>query len=226
MEIVKHYARLIGFNDFGTPCEFTAPMGLRLLRIIEYHARLSHRSEDKMTDDSWERFLRFVVQTKGDWSVVEHASASVDVLFDRGVQQEWTRHRLSSYTIQSTRFVNHAKKMPPTFVYPDANMKDPNDAWGRAMKACEDSYQELIAYGNAPQIARSVFPLALASRGGITANLRTWRHELIMRTTKEAHPQIKELMIGLLEEFQQKIPILYDDIIPGQAQAEAIKKAR
>jgi thymidylate synthase (FAD) len=239
MNIVQPYAVLQHFDDAGHPCEFTPAAGVRLLRIIEHHARISHRSEDKQTDESWERFLQFVVQTKGDWSVVEHASAHVKVFFDRGIQQEWTRHRLSSYTIESTRFVNYEKKMPASFIMPDGLSDDceraPNgeqttlsqqQLWRHAISTSEKTYRDLVRSGVAPQLARSVLPLALGSLGGITANLRVWRHELIMRTTKEAHPQIKQLMVPLLAEFQQKIPILFDDIVPDQFQAEAIKKAR
>lgn len=49
---------------------------------------------------------------------------------------------------------------------------------------------------------------------------------LIMRTSKETHPQFKQVSIPLLKEFQAKIPMLYDDIVPEQKQSEAMKKAR
>lgn len=84
----------------------------------------------------------------------------------------------------------------------------------------------MIQSGAAPQIARSVFPNALASRIIITGNLRNWRHFFIMRVTKEAHPQMRQVTIPLLKEFQEKIPILYEDIVPLEKQTISMSKMR
>jgi thymidylate synthase (FAD) len=91
----------------------------------------------------------------------------------------------------------------------------------------ESGIEDLMwSHGVAPQIARSVFPNALASRIIITGNLRNWRHFLIMRTTKEAHPQMREVTIPLLAQFQERIPILFEDIQPMSKQSEAIRSGR
>ena len=76
------------------------------------------------------------------------------------------------------------------------------------------------------QIARSVFPTGLASKIIVTFNLRTWRHFFIMRTSKEAHPQMKQVTLPLLRDFQERIPILFEDIIPEQRQAEMMRLLR
>ena len=94
------------------------------------------------------------------------------------------------------------------------------------MNTAESCYKSLIRNGVAPQLARSVFPNALASRIIVTYNLRNWRHFFIMRTTKEAHPQMRQVTIPLLREFQEKIPILFEDIIPEQRQAIAMATVR
>lgn len=59
----------------------------------------------------------------------------------------------------------------------------------------------------------------------LQGNLRNWRHFLLMRTTKEAHPQMREVTIPLLVEFQEKIPILFEDIQPGARQVDNLKLA-
>jgi thymidylate synthase (FAD) len=212
--------------------------GFALLRKIEWCARISHRSEEAQTEDSWSRFIRTVVLEHGDWSVVEHASATVDMLVDRGVTHEIVRHRLFSFTQESTRFVNYEKKMPPSFIMPDlSNVAEraPNgervelsamEWWRHGINTAESVYKGLLKCGYPPQIARSVFPNALASRIIITGNLRNWRHFFIMRTTKEAHPQMRQVTIPLLAEFKGKIPILYDDITPMERQVDAMKRAR
>lgn len=231
MQIVKPYARLLMINGM-MPSRST---GMEALRHIEWCGRISHRSEEAQTIDSWERFIRSVVLGHGDWSIVEHASATVDMLVDRGITHEVVRHRLFSFTQESTRFVNYEKKMPPSFImptFPEFNGQ-PGwegervlDAWQCAITQAEDSYKVMLACGCTPQIARSVFPNALASRIIITGNLRNWRHFFIMRVTKEAHPQMREVTIPLLAEFQEKIPILFEDIEAGGKQSEAMKKMR
>src|ERR1700720_154867 len=123
MTIVKPYAKmipLIGSNHpESTVREFTKGDGLACLRRIEWAARFSHATEDAQTPDSWERFIDAVVIKHGDWSVVEHATVSVDFLVDRGVTHELVRHRLFSFTQSSTRFISYVKKMPPSFIEPD-----------------------------------------------------------------------------------------------------------
>lgn len=220
MNIVKPYARLIDIPD--------REAGVAALRKIEWCARVSHRSEDAQTEDSWQRVIKAVVLEHGDWSVVEHVSASVDMMVDRGITHEIVRHRLFSFTQESTRFVNYEKKMPPSFIVPPGMdlHSDSYSAWEASIIESENSYRNIIASGMAPQIARSVFPNALASRIIITGNLRNWRHFFIMRTTREAHPQMREVTIPLLLEFQNRIPMLFDDIEPMAKQSEQMKKAR
>ena len=100
------------------------------------------------------------------------------------------------------------------------------DVWLEAINESEYVYIRLIELGCAPQIARSVFPNALASRILVTGNLRNFRHLFLMRTTKESHPQMREVMIPLLAEFQAKIPILYEDIEPNARQIDNMRKPR
>lgn len=236
MEIIKPYARLMPLagSDFIT--SFHVIDGIRLLQHIEWCARISHRSEEAATQDSYDRFLRSVVLQHGDWSVVEHASVSVDCYVDRGITHEIVRHRLFAFTQESTRFVNYEKKMPPVFVDPFSVYTEDERQykigtgvlyeWQTAMEASEAAYKCMTSRGVPPQIARSVFPNALASRIIITGNLRNWRHFLLMRTTKEAHPQMRQVTIPLLAEFKEKIPIFYEDIEPEAKQADNMRKGR
>ena len=43
-------------------------------------------------------------------------------------------------------------------------------------------------------------------------NLREWRHFFQLRTSKKAHPQMREVACALLKEFQEKIPVIFDNI--------------
>lgn len=254
MKIIRPYAKLMPLPGFPGCESFDTQMGLALLRHIEWSARISHRSEDAQLDFTHERVLKSIVIDHGDWSVVEHAVVSVDAVMDRGITHEWVRHRLFGFTQESTRFVNYEKKMPPSFIYPIPEVECPHclaeekhersgrdDLWlhGQQATKCfyhwawldgiyeaERHYVSLLAHKWRPQEARSVFPNALASRIVTTGNLRNWRHFLIMRTCSEAHPQMRQITIPLLKEFQSKIPMLFDDIIPNEKQSLAMKKAR
>lgn len=227
MNIIEPYARMLDVVGLSE--------GIVLLKKIEWAGRISHRSEEAQTADSWERFIRAVVLGHGDWSIVEHASVSVDMMVDRGITHEIVRHRLFSFTQESTRFVNYEKKMPPSFIVPfdeeTGKMECHQDGstvrgcWEMVIKDVEWAYKSLLEK-IPPQIARSVFPNSLASRIIITGNLRNWRHFLLMRTTKEAHPQMRQVTIPLLAEFQAKIPILFEDIEPNGRQVTNIAKGR
>src|SRR3990167_7062849 len=222
MNIISPYAKivnpLLGVYTSDISCDkhdfpFTKSDGLMLLKLCEYAARISHRTEDKITNLSYDKFLRFIVLEHGDFSVIEHASVSVEAVVDRGITHEWVRHRLGAYTQESTRFVNYKNKMPPSFVEPNLQGEE-YQCWQDCIAHCEQSYKALVSYGVAPQLARSVFPNALASKILVTYNLRQWRLFFLMRTCAEAHPQMREVTIPLLTEFQATIPIIYEDIEP------------
>jgi thymidylate synthase (FAD) len=99
-------------------------------------------------------------------------------------------------------------------------------AWLCAIQSCEDEYRNLLDLKWRPQEARSVFPNALSSKIIVTYNLRVWRHFFLMRTSKEAHPQMRQVVIPLLAEFQRLVPVLYEDIVPESRQIENITRGQ
>ncbi len=267
MKIVRPYMRMISNGGVVRVSSATpVPWWDEPLQFVNWCGRISHRSEDAEKQDV-ERFLRSVVIDHGDWSITEHTSVSVDAVVDRGITHEIVRHRLAAYTQESTRFVNYAKKMPPSFIYPVVGIECDycltngcdemsyhrtdkegwiyehaiaggtehggtqfrclyNGNWMQSIFEAENAYKRLIQVGWRPQEARSVFPNALASRIVITMNLRMWRHFFLMRTSAEAHPQMRQVTIPLLVQFQKSIPVLYEDIEPNGKQSENLKKGR
>jgi thymidylate synthase (FAD) len=101
-----------------------------------------------------------------------------------------------------------------------------DEDWLQCVAVVEETYKKLIAKGWKPQEARSILPNALASKIVMTCNLRNWRHFLNLRTTRETHPQCREVTIPLLKIFQDRIPIFYEDISPMGSQADAMKLPR
>jgi thymidylate synthase (FAD) len=86
------------------------------------------------------------------------------------------------------------------------------DEWRRCCEHCERAYLKLLEYGAEPQQARSVLPNSLKTEVVMTANLREWRHFFRLRSAKEAHPQMREIVVPLLTELKARIPAVFDDI--------------
>ena len=63
---------------------------------------MCYKSEDKITEDSAERFVRMLIK-RGHESVLEHVSVTAKFVVDRGVSHEIVRHRIASYSQESTR---------------------------------------------------------------------------------------------------------------------------
>lgn len=203
--------------------------GVKMLRFVEQQARISHRSEDKQTLDSWNRFLTAVVIDHGDWSVTEHASITATIRTDRGITHELVRHRLFAFTQESTRFVRYKGDME--FILPEQvknsdNYVELSGLFVDQMFTAENSYRTLLDKQVRPQEARAILPNSLAATISVTGNLRNWRHFLLMRTSKETHPDFKRITIPMLAEFKNVVPLLYDDIIPEQRQVDNLRKAR
>ena len=81
--------------------------GAEILKHIERCGRVAYKSEDKITDDSAARFVKMLIE-RGHESVLEHFSFSVLFVTDRGISHEIVRHRLASYTQESTRYCNYS----------------------------------------------------------------------------------------------------------------------
>lgn len=186
--------------------------GQQILKNLERYARISHKSEDKIAPDSAGKFLRKILEM-GHESVIEHEKITVRVICDRGLTHEIVRHRIGSYTQESTRYCNYKSSgiqvIQPFFFVEDEKKYQ---IWLKAMHACENAYNDLIEAGASPQEARTVLPNSLKTEIVVTYNLREWRHFFKLRCSKQAHPQMREIAIPLLREFKRRIPVIFDDI--------------
>ena len=82
--------------------------GTEILKKIERIGRICYKSENNITEDSAERSIKSII-TRGHESVLENVSISVRVICDRGVSHEIVRHRVASYSQESTRYCNYSK---------------------------------------------------------------------------------------------------------------------
>ena len=202
-----------------------------MLELIEVAGRTCYKSEDSISEDSAKDFCRKILK-RGHESVIEHAVLTVRIICDRGVSHEIVRHRIASYSQESTRYCNYGKDEHITFIKPcffpnivckeyiniddldltNFHVSEQESLWLYAMDASEHFYNKLIQRKCSPQEARSVLPNSLKTEIVMTCNLREWRHFFKLRTSKSAHPQMREIARPMLEEFKMKIPVLFDDI--------------
>lgn len=206
MYIVEPYAEILDKVD-----------GKEILRKIETFGRVCYKSEDKITSDSSENFVEMILKN-GHESVIEHEKVTVKFVCDRGVSHEIVRHRIASYSQESTRYCNYNDDKfgnQLTFIKP-LFWKDDTEkykTWEATVSSIEKAYISLIEAGAKPEEARSILPNSLKTEIVVTMNLREWRHFFKLRTSKRAHPQMREVAVPLLKEFQKTIPVLFDDII-------------
>jgi thymidylate synthase (FAD) len=158
-----------------------------------------------------------MINERGHFSVIEHQSITVRIVCDRGISHEIVRHRLASYTQESTRYCNYSKGKygsELTVIKPCFWNEDDEKfiIWKESLIQSEIAYNKLISLGASPQEARSVLPNSLKTEIVVTMNLREWKHFFKLRTSEAAHPQMREIAKPLLKEFQKLIPIVFNNI--------------
>jgi len=187
-----------------------------IMKNIETYGRVCYKSENNVTADSSGLFIKKIIKS-GHESVIEHEKVSVKIICDRGVTHEIVRHRIASYSQESTRYCNYAQNKfgnELTFIKPCFWEEDSKafKVWLAQMEMVEKNYINLIAIGASPEQARSILPNSLKTEIVVTMNLREWRHFFKLRTSKRAHPQMREVSIPLLKKMKELLPAIFDDI--------------
>ena len=188
----------------------------QMLKHIEFAARTCYKSEDKITETSAEDLIKRLIKMN-HLSVLEHINISVRFICDRGVSHELVRHRLCSFSQESTRYCNYSgdkfgKEL--TFIRPCfySEGDDKYTQWEKSIRSSEYYYFNLIEYGSSPQEARSVLPNSLKTDIVVTANIREWRLVFKQRCAAAAHPDMQRSMLPLLGEFINRYPVFFEDM--------------
>ena len=190
--------------------------GTALLQKIELAGRVCYKSEAKITSDSAAGFVRRILEN-GHESVLEHEKLTARIVCDRGVSHEIVRHRIASYSQESTRYCNYSLdkfQNELTFIRPFFWNDDPEKfrVWEEAMAAVERAYLTLLDLGATAQEARAVLPNSLKTELVMTMDLREWRHFFRLRAAAAAHPQMREVAVPMLRAFREAVPVIFDDI--------------
>jgi len=209
-----------------------------IMLLLERAGRTCYRSEDKIGDDTAERFIRGIIK-RGHESVIEHASVSVKIVCDRSCSHQLVRHRIAAYSQESQRYCDYGKKGCEVICPPDIGVKPGTywmdyfenagdlvfdsdgtvamsfvqTGWLGTVSQCYDSYLQLRKSGIKPEDARSVLPNAVKTEVFSTFNLRQWRHIFKERAlNNHAQWQIRNIFRGLLDQFAQELPAIFGDL--------------
>ena len=192
------------------------PDGHAILANIATAGRVCYQSEPTTSDAL---FVLKIIE-RGHESVLEHEKISVRIICDRGVSHELVRHRIASYSQESTRYCNYSKDkfgneltfIRPPWVNPGGSFDWASGRWYAAMGSAEEAYFDLLQDGWTPEQARSVLPNSLKTEVVMTANLREWRHFFRLRCAPASHPQMRQIANLMLAEFKNAVPVIFDDL--------------
>ena len=174
----------------------------------ETGARVCYDSNDKMTEKSRASILPTLLRS-GHISIFEHSSASFKIDgISRTASHQIVRHRMSSFSQRSQRYVNEGDV---SFVTPPSIEQNPeaNSCYQEIMTTLNEQYTKLIKLGIKKEDARFILPNATSTTLVMTTNFREWLHVIDMRVSKPAQWEIRELLILIWKELYQHAPNVF-----------------
>ncbi|MGC9196200.1 MAG: FAD-dependent thymidylate synthase [Syntrophobacteraceae bacterium] len=123
---------------------------------------------------------------------------------DRGITHEVVRHRVFSFTQESTRYVNYGNRgmvlILPEELYDCFDEQKGElstgenplaDLWRKRAQTLFDWYGEDLGRGLRPEIARDILPNLLKSELFVSGRWSGWKHFITLRDSSQAHPRIR-----------------------------------
>ena len=124
-----------------------------------------------------------------------HSRITLRIICDRGVSHELVRHRVMSFSQESTRYINYGKR-GYTFIEPwwwEHQNGIIKHLMEYNMTHSVDVYQAMIDEGATPQLARAVLPNQIKTEVVVTATPRQWAEFLKLRLAEAAHPDMQRI---------------------------------
>lgn len=103
MTIITPSVKLLAYTKLINDDTSSSPS-----KLIELAMRNCYKSEDKITEDSYKKIIPSVVSL-GHTSTIEHVNFTFRIITSRDVLQELVRHRIASYSVESSRYVSYAR---------------------------------------------------------------------------------------------------------------------
>jgi thymidylate synthase (FAD) len=133
---------------------------------------------------------------------------------DRGITHEVVRHRVFSFTQESTRYVNYKNKgmiliLPEELddAYDEAKCDFREESplvveWKKRAELIFDWYREDLSRGLRPEIARDILPNLLKSEIFVSGRWSGWKHFIRLRESSQAHPRIRFIAKEVRKYFE------------------------
>jgi len=140
-----------------------------------------------------------------------HNYITTHSICDVGAYKDVTRHRLASFSIESTRFCNYSKgkfgaeltMIEPCNIEKDSEMYN---EWLNAMNCIEKSYMKMAELGAKSDQLRMLLPHSTKADMIMTANVSEWKHIFSLRCHSAAHPSVRKVMKIILANCYQIWP--------------------
>lgn len=139
---------------------------------------------------------------------------------DRGVTHEMVRHRIASFTQESTRYCNYSNDKfgnELTFIKPatfDDWTESQKEDYLSLLSYSEKQYMSLTGSGLPAQFARGVLPTDVKTTIAMTANHKEWEHFFNLRSrakTGAPHPNMK-VVANQAEKIYHSNTALYAEL--------------
>lgn len=168
---------------------------------FEYRARFSIDDRGKYVYKMNCRDFCAIGGTPEELETLKNADDYMTVRFtcDRAIANELVRHRVFSFSQESTRYVNYEKRelafvRPVPFEWAEQSEDERFEYWHFSCENAYYNYQLMILNGCTPQEARSVLPLSVKTELIMTGTHSQWSEMLKLRLHNSAHPQMRYLM--------------------------------
>lgn len=186
-----------------------APEPSVLLRTLNRAARKCYQSEPNGQPD--EKLIANIIRS-GHTSVLEHEKFTFDIITDRGVLAEITRHRMAGFSVESTRYCKYDGGMEFIDAFTIKDNQVAYKIWKESCEASEIAYKKMIDAGAIPQEARQVLNNSLRVSMRVTMNIRSMRNFFYLRADNPAHPHIKIIAIAMLIALKERYPVIFDNL--------------
>lgn len=190
------------------------------VEYVAHIARTCYQSKSRSLEADI-RLVEMILDNK-HLSVIEHVSATFRIVCSRKISHQLVRHRIASYTQESTRYNKyvecifvkpHWMEFQEAVTYHDKealkNQRPEVQHWMNSMMKYEKDYNTALTIGMKPEDASDFLPHATKTELVMTANLREWMHILEMRRAKEAHPDMRNLMELIDAQLREMYPIIF-----------------
>lgn len=134
-----------------------------------------------------------------------HNYVTTHSICDVGAYKDITRHRLASFSIESTRYCNYAKGKfgsELTMIEP-CNIDKGSEMyrlWFNTMTEIERGYMQMAELGAKADQLRMLLPHSAKADMIMTTNVSEWQHIFSLRCHSAAHPSVQLVMKKVLAE--------------------------